>query len=140
LSQRIAAGESFGDVAAEVSTDAELRSVRGDLGALPRSALPPRVASRAALLRTEGQVSEPFRAEGKWNLIQLVAKPRDVPRAFDEVRPQLEQRLRAEQAALELQELLARRRAELSVSIDEERIAELDRPSQSPPGETGAPR
>ena len=130
---RIAAGESFAEVAAEVSTDAALRGARGELGLRELSALPPRLASRARALEQEGEVSAPFRAEGKWNLIQLVAKARDVPRSFEDVRPQLEQELRAAKAAQALPQLLSERRAALGVSIDEERLAQLAPPAPSAP-------
>jgi len=122
---RIAASESFAEVSAEVSTDAALREARGDLGLRDVSTLPPRLASRARALQTQGAVSEPFRAEGKWNLIQLVAEPQDVARPFDEISPQLEQEVRAAKAEQALPQLLSERRAEVGVSIDEERLATL---------------
>ncbi len=123
--QRIAAGESFADVASEVSTDPVLRGARGDLGPLKLSALPPGVGSRARALQMEGEVSEPFRAERTWNLIQLVAEARDVARPFEVVRPELESGVRAAKAAQALPQLLSERRAALGVSIDEERLATL---------------
>ncbi len=135
--QRIAAGESFADVAAEVSTDPALRRARGDLGPLERSALPPGIGSRARALRTEGEVSEPFRAEGKWNLIQLVGA-RDVARPSEGVRPELEQGVRAAKAAQALPQLLLERRAALGVSIDEERLATLGRAEPKPPAPPAA--
>jgi parvulin-like peptidyl-prolyl isomerase len=122
--RRIAAGEAFADVAAEVSTDPALRSARGDLGPLERSALPPQIAGIARSLRQPGQVSEVFRAEGKWNLIELVAPMREVARPFEDVRPELEREVRAAKASQLLQQRLAERRATM-VSIDEERLAAL---------------
>ena len=78
-------------------------------------------------------MSEPFRAEGKWNLVQLVAKLKELPRAFEEVRPQLEQELRAAKAAQELPRLLSARRAALGVTIDEEQLRKLAPAPQPPP-------
>lgn len=135
--RRIAAGEDFGEVAAEVSTDPALRRSRGDLGPRERFALPPEVAARTRALQ-EGEVSEPFRAEAGWNLIQLVAGPQDATRAFEDVRPQLEQEVRAAKAAETLARLLVGRRTALGVTIDEERLATLAAAAESPPSNTGA--
>ena len=72
-------------------------------------------------------MSEPFRAERKWNLIQLVARAHDIPRPFEDVRPELEHQVRAAKAAQALPQLLSERRAALGVSIDEGRLATLGR-------------
>ncbi len=126
--ERIAEGESFAEVAADVSTDAALRKARGDLGAQALSELPPRLASRARGLATDGAVSEPFRAEGQWNLIQRVAGASDVSRTLEEVRGPLEQELRARKAEKQLAELIAKRRTGPDVSIDENLLEALAPP------------
>ena len=123
--RRIVEGEPFADVSAEVSTDPELRSAGGDLGPQERSQLPPGVAARARALRSPGDVSEPFRAGGKWSLIELVAPPREVARPFEEVRPELEREVRSATAAQLLRQRLEERRVTLGVTIDEELLASL---------------
>lgn len=120
--RRIAEGEAFADVAAEVSTDPALRSSGGDLGPRTRSELPPQIAARVRRLRVPGSVSEPFHADGKWNLVELVTPLREIPRPFEDVRPELEREARNAKASRLLQERLAEHRATI-VTIDEERLA-----------------
>jgi hypothetical protein len=122
--RRIAEGEAFADVTAEVSTDPELQSAGGDLGPRLRSELPPQIAARARRLRVAGTVSEPFRADGKWNLVELVAPPREIALPFEIARPELERETRNAKASQLLQERLAELRATL-VTIDEDRLAAL---------------
>ena len=126
--QRIAGGESFTRVAADVSTDAALRKARGDLGVQALSKLPPRLASRARALQSDGAVSEPFRAEGQWNLIQRVAGASDEARSLEEVRGELEPQLRARKAEKLLSALIATRREKAGVSIDEDLLEGLAPP------------
>ena len=122
--RRIAEGEAFADVTAEVSTDPELQSAGGDLGPRLRSELPPQIAARARRLRVPGTVSEPFRADGKWNLVELVAPLREIALPFEDARPELERETRNAKASQLLQERLAELRATL-VTIDEDRLAAL---------------
>ena len=130
--QRIAAGEDFSDVAAAVTTEPALKAARGDLGTLPLSEIPVALQSRVLSLQTANQVTDPFSAEGKWNLLQLVSRDDAVLRGFEEVRAQLDTEVRTTKAAEAFQKLLNAQREALHVEIDESLLAQLGPPGFTP--------
>lgn len=131
--KRILAGKDFGAVAAEVNVDANLRQKRGDMGSLIRTEIPLPLREVAYGLQKNGQVSEPFEAQGQWHIVQLVTQEMGVSRAFTEVREQLETELKRVKASQEFQGLLQARRKELGVEINEAALAQLG-PAAIPAG------
>ncbi len=123
--RRVEAGEEFTEIAAQESTDPTIRATRGDVGELERSQVPVSLRGVGFGLETEGEVSEPFELEGKWNLLQLVSRHSGVPRPFEQVRAQLERELRRAKAGEAFERVLLARRAALGVKIDEELLAGL---------------
>lgn len=71
LRARIAGGADFAEVAKESSEDANSRNQGGDLGWFPADAFGPDFGSRLAGI-ADGGVSEPFRTEAGWHIVQRV--------------------------------------------------------------------
>ena len=89
--------ESFRVVAEKVSEDAHQRR-GGDLGFVPRSGKPgidPKVAEVAFDLKM-GKVSEPFEADGGYNIVMPVNKREAVERTFSQMRGSVLRKLRSE--------------------------------------------
>ncbi|MGY6517168.1 MAG: peptidylprolyl isomerase [Lysobacteraceae bacterium] len=66
---RIAAGESFAEVAAEVSDDTSNRARGGDMGWFQAGAWGTGIANQLQQLQ-DGQVSQPFETEYGWHLVE----------------------------------------------------------------------
>jgi parvulin-like peptidyl-prolyl isomerase len=114
--KQLAEGAAFEDLARQANLDPALRQKGGDLGWLEQRKLPTGLIGPAHRLVDPGQVSEPFRdREGRWNLVQLVAREKAARRSFDAVRDQLERELRVVRSREALAALLDARRASLSV-------------------------
>lgn len=122
---RIAAGEDFGKIAAEVSTDPQLREARGDMGPLLRNAIPRTLRTVAFNLKTEGEISSPFLVQNHWNFLQLTKKEDKVMLPFENVKQQLTQELRRKKAAEAMKTLLVERRAMLNIDINKIVLAKL---------------
>ncbi|MEE7559252.1 molecular chaperone SurA, partial [Xanthomonas sp. Kuri4-2] len=71
LRARIAGGAEFQAVAKESSEDTNSRSQGGDLGWFPADAFGPDFGNHVAGL-TDGAISEPFRTEAGWHIVQRV--------------------------------------------------------------------
>ena len=99
---RIAAGESFAEVAAAVSDDPGSAADGGDLGWVARSDVAADFAEAAWALET-GSLSAPVRTEFGWHLIEVTATRAEAFADYQTLAPQL----RAE---------IARERAEVLVS------------------------
>ncbi|MEQ8860188.1 MAG: SurA N-terminal domain-containing protein [Pseudomonadales bacterium] len=97
---RIAAGESFADLAKELSEDPGSASQGGDLGFAGRGVFDPQFESALFALAQPGDVSEPVRTEFGVHLIQLEEIRSNPYPEFDQVRADIESRMRREQAAL----------------------------------------
>jgi peptidyl-prolyl cis-trans isomerase D len=96
LRERIAAGESFADVATEASEDPGSARSGGDLGWVERGIMVP--AFEEALFAMEpGTVSDPVRTEFGWHLIRLDEVDKSGGASFEEAREELlrDYRLRA---------------------------------------------
>lgn len=103
--RRILAGESFADIAREVSADPSA-SVGGDQGELALEDLPAAFAPHVAALAV-GAVGEPVQAADGWHLFQVVERLPGRDRPLEEVAPEIVDRLRQEQGDALLQRLLA---------------------------------
>lgn len=71
LQARIAGGADFAEVARDASEDTNSRNQGGDLGWFPADAFGPDFGSRLAAI-PDGGVSEPFRSDAGWHLVQRV--------------------------------------------------------------------
>jgi len=135
--RRIAAGEGAEVVAEQVLVDEALLAKKGDLGWMLRTEVPVSLRSAAFGLTEVGELSEPFQAEGHWNVVELLGRDLAVPREFESLRPELERSLRREQASRDLARLVAQKREELGVEIDRQQLEQIGPParrtlSQSP--------
>ena len=73
LRARIAGGTDFQDVAREASEDNNTRGQGGDLGWFPADAFGADFGSQVTAL-TDGGISQPFRTDAGWHVIQRVAE------------------------------------------------------------------
>ncbi len=106
IRERVAGGESFADIAAEVSEDSGSAGDGGDLGFAGRGIFDPAFEDALFALEAPGDVSEPVETEFGYHLIQLEAvRENDYP-DFETMRQEVEQRLRRAQAELLFEERL----------------------------------
>jgi parvulin-like peptidyl-prolyl isomerase len=120
IRKQLADGASFEALARQANLDPALRKAGGDLGWLEQRKLPTSLIGPAHKLVEPGAVTEPFEdREGRWNLVQLVARDEAARRSFESVREQLEHELRV----LRSRELLAERLAERRQALRVERVA-----------------
>jgi parvulin-like peptidyl-prolyl isomerase len=106
IAARLRAGEDFAAVARELSLDPSA-PVGGDQGEIAVDDLPPGFAAQVARLMP-GEVSEPIQASDGWHLFRLDARLEARLRSFEEVSPEISDRLRRQRSDA----LLARRLAE----------------------------
>lgn len=109
LRQRLEAGESFADLAAEASEDAATASQGGDLGNIRRGDLPGSL-ERVLFDLEPGEVSEPVVSDAGVHLIRLdgVEGEDEAPPSLDEMREDIVSDLRQGQVDTLMAEDLAR--------------------------------
>jgi len=100
IRERVEAGESFADIAAEVSEDTGSAAQGGDLGFAGRDIFDPAFEEALFALEQPGDVSQPVETEFGYHLIQLEEIRDNEYPDFASVREGIEQRLRREQAEL----------------------------------------
>ena len=116
IRKRLDEGTPFETLAAEANLDPRLREAAGDLGWLDQRRVPAVLVGAAHRLVQEGEVSEPFHdREGRWNLVQLVAREVGVRQSFDDVRDQLARELRVIRSRQLLDDRLTSRRQGMTV-------------------------
>lgn len=98
IKARIEAGESFADVAGEVSEDPGSSSQGGELGFAGRGVFEPAFEHALFALQEPGDLSEPVRTDFGYHLIRLEEIRRHAYPEFDTVKDDIELRLRREQA------------------------------------------
>ncbi|MFZ2288499.1 MAG: SurA N-terminal domain-containing protein [Halopseudomonas yangmingensis] len=96
VAERLAGGEDFAELARELSEDFGSASSGGDLGFTVAGSFDP-AFEQALFALAEGEVSEPVRSEFGYHLIKLTALQAPEVPSFDEMRPELEAELKAEQ-------------------------------------------
>jgi parvulin-like peptidyl-prolyl isomerase len=101
LRKRIQAGEDFAQLARQESDDAGSGANGGDLGSFRRGQMVPSF-EQAAFTLQPGDLSEPVKSPFGYHLIKVEAKE---SKTFEEVRPELERRMRPEQAQKAAEEL-----------------------------------
>ena len=101
LRKRIQAGEDFAQLAQKESDDAGSAAKGGDLGFFRHGQMVPSF-EQAAFALQPGEIGEPVKSQFGYHVIKVEAKE---SKSFEEVRPELERRLRPEQAQKTLDEL-----------------------------------
>jgi len=100
IRERIEAGASFADIAAEVSEDPGSAAQGGDLGFAGRGIFDPAFEEALFALEAPGDVSAPVQTDFGYHLIQLEEIRDNAYPDFESVRQDIERRLRREQAEL----------------------------------------
>jgi parvulin-like peptidyl-prolyl isomerase len=104
LRKRIEAGEDFAQLARQESDDTGSAVNGGDLGFFRRKQMVPSF-EQAAFALQPGELSEPVKSPLGYHVIKVEAKE---SKSFEDVRPELERRMRPEQAQKTLEELQKR--------------------------------
>ena len=101
LRKRIEAGEDFAQLARKESDDTGSGANGGDLGFFRHGQMVPSF-EQAAFALQPGDLSEPVKSPFGYHVIKVEAKE---SKSFEDVRPELERRMRPEQAQKTLEEL-----------------------------------
>jgi parvulin-like peptidyl-prolyl isomerase len=128
IRKRIADGESFETLARHMSLDSRTSEVGGKLGlmsfdgldAIAKSGEP---ALAAAIREAKpGEVTAPVQSRSGWHLLRCGPVTPAAPFPFDEVRPQVAARLRADRSDQALASAIAGLRSRAKITVDEERL------------------
>jgi len=117
---RARGGEDFAKLARELSQGPSAKE-GGDLGWLKRGVVQPEV-ERAVFALAAGDVSDPIRAKTGFQILKVEERRGGAPRAFDEVKEEIRNRLALDQQDAALQQYLAELKKEAVVEV---RMAEL---------------
>jgi parvulin-like peptidyl-prolyl isomerase len=101
LRKRILAGEDFAQLARQESDDTGSGANGGDLGSFRHGQMVP-TFEQAAFAMQPGDLSEPVKSPFGYHLIKVEGKE---SKSFEDVRPELERRMRPEQAQKVVEEL-----------------------------------
>lgn len=116
---RVVAGEDFALIAAQANLDPALRRSSGDTGWIEQRRMPTALIGPAHRLLEPGEVSEPFQdREGRWNLVQLIAREKAVRREFEPAKHQLERELRVIRSREILAKLVEERRPGVDARLE----------------------
>lgn len=135
---RLKAGESFEKVAKELST-APSKEGGGDLGWFAKGDLDEKLEEAASRL-APGQVSGVVASGYGYRILKLEERKEAGARAFEEVRDEIEERLRKEMYDASLKALVAKLRSEAQIRVKDEKGVLTDLPKTADPkaGETPA--
>ncbi|NLV30050.1 MAG: hypothetical protein GXY47_02755 [Acidobacteria bacterium] len=114
LLDRVRRGEDFADLAAEHSMDPS-RTLGGEMGFGTRGSLPPEY-SEAAFSLPVGEAGM-VRSRQGYHILEVVERRPEGRFTFEDVRPQLEERLRKHKVGEELEALVARLREKGTIEI-----------------------
>ncbi len=132
LRKRLVAGEDFATLAKAESDDTTTGANGGDLGLFKRGQMVPSF-DQAAFSMAPGQLSEPVKSQFGYHLIRVEQKE---SKTFDEMRPDLEKRMRPDAARQSVEEL----KKKASVTIDDSYFGPAPPPPPPPgAGPTAAP-
>jgi len=101
LRKRIQAGEDFAQLASQESDDTGSAAKGGDLGFFRHGQMVPSF-EQAAFALQPGEIGEPVKSPFGYHVIKVEAKE---SKSFEDVRPELERRMRPEQAQKTVEEL-----------------------------------
>jgi peptidyl-prolyl cis-trans isomerase C len=121
LRKRILGGEDFAAVAEAESDDTGSGANGGDLGRFGRGKMVPEFED-AVFTKPVGEVSEPVKTQFGYHLIQVQER---ASKSFEEVRPEIEQRMRPEMARSKLESL----REQAAVTFDDRYFAAAPEPA-----------
>jgi parvulin-like peptidyl-prolyl isomerase len=111
IRKKLAAGEDFAKLAKEESDDVGSGSNGGELGSFGHGQMVPEF-DKAAFALPAGQLSEPVRTQFGYHVIRV---DKHDAKTFEEMRPQLEERMRPEAARASVEDL----RKSANVVMDE---------------------
>jgi len=114
LLQQVKTGADFAALATKFSDDAGTKANGGDLDYFSRGRMVPEFETAAFALEP-GQTSDIVRTQYGFHIIRVVDKKPAVTRAFDEVRPQIEDQLKRQRA----DQQVAARATEMAGRIDD---------------------
>ncbi len=117
LGERIAAGTDFAGLAKIHSEDEASKQEGGDLGWIERSGSRPEFEAAAFGLAATGDVSEVVETAAGYHLVQLLEVQAGKTPSFDEVRPQIEQRMKEQIIQQEIARRVETLRAEADIQI-----------------------
>lgn len=116
VAARLAAGAPFGPTARRFSMDPETRFEGGLLGWVAVITLPPEVRAALAGLRA-GDVAEPVRSAGRWQLFKLFARRPAVVTPFAQAAAPIRRELTRRRRAAALNDWLTRARERATVEM-----------------------
>ena len=125
--KRLQAGEDFAKIAKEVSDDTGSGANGGDLGTFGRGQMVGEF-EKAAFALPVGQLSEPVKSQFGYHVIKV---EKHDTKTFEQVRPELEQKLRPEMARRAVEKM----RTDTPVSLDDSYFGA----AQPAPASAGAP-
>lgn len=105
IRRRLAAGEDFGEVAAETSDDAGSKGRGGEVPIFVRGEVPPKFFEEVSALEP-GELSRIFRSSAGYHVAELLERLPGERRAFNDVREALKQELAARKRQARVQELV----------------------------------
>jgi peptidyl-prolyl cis-trans isomerase SurA len=118
-----AGGEDFARVASEVS-DAPSKANGGLIGPIKRSELAPALQEMLAKLKP-GEVTEPIRTPGGYQLIKLESSSAEVQQPFDEVRDVIADKVFEAKRRGEVEKYLARLRSEAIIEWNSDELRQM---------------
>ncbi len=109
VAARLAAGESFADLARTLSIDEASKDKGGDLGFFTRRDMLPGIA-RVVFSLAPGKTSKPFKTRQGWHIVRVEARRKPVLPSFEAVQPELKRAQTAKVVNSLLNELRAKAR------------------------------
>lgn len=135
LAKAKAAPDTFGDLAREHSEDA-YASRDGDLGYLPKEGkpgVPTEVVLRGYGLNL-GEISEPFLADGGYNLVQLAGKRDRLERSFEQVKGAVSRAMQMDRFEKLTETFVSELKRSANVTINEAALDAFQPPTGPRPG------
>lgn len=97
ISEKLAAGEAFEDIAKEFSDDLGSKEQGGDLGFTKGDAFPAEFETALASLKV-GEVSSPIKTDAGTHFIKLLAEKGSIPPTYEEQKASVEEQLKRAEA------------------------------------------
>ena len=117
----------FSTIARANSDDAQSAEKGGDLGWLAENRIQPEIRNQLGNL-SKGTVSEPLRLDDGWHILKIVDVKDPYTPALSEIKPQLVQEMRAEQAKANSQQYVAKLVQENPIEINELNLSKIVKP------------
>jgi parvulin-like peptidyl-prolyl isomerase len=111
-------GADFAAIATAESDDASTAAKGGELGWLTGNRIQPEIAAQLGKM-TKGSVSQPIRLDDGWHILKVLDVKEPYTPALEEIRQQLAQSMRSQQARANSQQYVAQLLKDNPVQIDE---------------------